>query len=103
MNRSKLRKIAIVVSSLAALSGSLGIDAAYARGGGGFGGGHMGGFGGGSAFSSGHVGGGMAGLSGMGATHMSFGRSDFGHPNALRSQQAPFCGSGSIAVGCQQL
>ena len=43
MTRSKLRKIAIVLSSLAVLSGSFGIDAAYARGGGGFGGGHMGG------------------------------------------------------------
>jgi hypothetical protein len=65
MNRFKLRKIVIIVSSLAVLSGSLGIDAAYARGGGGFGGGHMGGFGGGSTFSAGHVGGGMAGLNGM--------------------------------------
>jgi hypothetical protein len=43
MTRSKLRKIAIVLSSLAFLGGSFGIDAAYARGGGGFGGGHMGG------------------------------------------------------------
>ena len=43
MTKSKLRKIAIVLSSLAVLSGSFGIDAAYARGGGGFGGGHMGG------------------------------------------------------------
>jgi hypothetical protein len=58
MTKSKLRKIAIVVSSLAVLSGSLGIDTAYARGGGGFGGGHMGGFAGGSigAFSAGHNG-----------------------------------------------
>ena len=100
MNRSKLRTIAIVLSSLAVLSGSLGIDTGYARGGGGFGGGHMGGFGGGASFSSGHVGGGTAGLSGMGATHMSFGRSDFGNRNAL-SGSAPFCATGSIAAGCQ--
>jgi hypothetical protein len=101
MTKSKLRKIAIVVSSLVVLSGGLGIDTAYARGGGGFGGGHIGGFGGGSvgAFSTGHIGGGMAGLGGMGGTHVSFGRSDIGHRNALSSGQAPFCNYGSIA--CQ--
>jgi hypothetical protein len=43
MIKSKLRKIAIVLSALTVLSGSFGIDAAYARGGGGFGGGHLGG------------------------------------------------------------
>jgi hypothetical protein len=39
MTRFKLRKIAIVLSSLAVLSGGLGFESAYARGGGGFGGG----------------------------------------------------------------
>ena len=52
MTKSKLRKIAIVLSALAVLSGGFGIDTAYARGGGhlsgGFRGGHIGGeFGGG--------------------------------------------------------
>ena len=57
MTKSKLHKIAIVLSSLAVLSGGFGIDTAYARGGGGFGGGgHIGGFGGGG-FGGGHMGG----------------------------------------------
>jgi len=54
MTKAKLRKLAIILSSVAALTGSVGIETAYARGGGGFGhagmgGGfsHMGGFGGG--------------------------------------------------------
>ena len=47
MTKSKLCKVAILLSSLVVLSGGLGIDTAYARGGGGFGGGHIGGFGGG--------------------------------------------------------
>jgi hypothetical protein len=56
MTKSKLRKIAIILSSLAVLSGGFGIDTAYARGGGGFGGGgHIGGFAGGG-FGGGHIG-----------------------------------------------
>ena len=60
MTKSKLRKIAIVLSSLAVLSGGFSIDTAYARGGGGFGGG---GFGGGHAggFGGVHMGGGVGG------------------------------------------
>ena len=65
MTKSKLRKIAIILSSLAVLSGGFGIDTAYARGGGGFGGGgfgggHVGGFGGvhmGGGFGGDHIGG----------------------------------------------
>ena len=63
MTKSKLRKIAIVLSSLAVLSVGFGIDTAYARGGGGFGGGfgggHMGGFGGDrmGGFGGNHIGG----------------------------------------------
>ena len=104
MTKSRLRKIAIVVSSLAVLSGSLGIDTAYARGGGGFWWRPYGRFRGrlDRCLQRRPQWGGMAGLGGMGATHMNFGRSDFGHPNALRSEQPPFCGgSGSIAAGCQ--
>ena len=37
MTKSKLCKVAILLSSLVVLSGGLGIDTAYARGGGGFG------------------------------------------------------------------
>jgi hypothetical protein len=58
MRNATLRKLVIIVSSVAALGGGLGINTAYARGGGGFdrggggiahmgvgfGGGHMGGF-----------------------------------------------------------
>jgi len=106
MTKSKLGKIAL--ASLAVLSGGLGIDTAYARGGGGLGGGHMGGFGGGAvgAFSAGHIGGGMPGLGGltrpaeMGGAHISFERSDFGHRNAL-SGNAPLCEYGSISTSCQ--
>ena len=66
MTKSKLRKIAIVLSALAVLSGGFGIDTAHARGGGGFGGGgfgggHIGGFGGGligDEFGGGHLRGG---------------------------------------------
>jgi hypothetical protein len=65
MTNSTLRKLVIIVSSVAALAGGVGIDTAYARGGGGFGGGHMGGgFGGGhmgGGFDGGHMGGGFAG------------------------------------------
>jgi hypothetical protein len=43
MTNSTLRKLVIIVSSVAAPAGGVGIDTAYARGGGGFGGGHMGG------------------------------------------------------------
>jgi hypothetical protein len=90
MTKSKLRKIAIVLSTLTVLSGGFGIDAAYARGGGfggghigGFGGGHMGGFGGihtggigadhiGSEFGGSHMGGGFDGIhtGGIGADHI---------------------------------
>ena len=59
MRNATLRKLVIIVSSVATLGGGLGIDIAYAQGGGGFdrggggiahmgvsfGGGHMGGFG----------------------------------------------------------
>ena len=59
MRNATLRKLVIIVSSVAALGGGLGVDTAYAQGGGGFdrggggiahmgvsfGGGHMGGFG----------------------------------------------------------
>jgi hypothetical protein len=66
MTKSKLRKIAIILSSLAVLSGGFGIDTAHARGGGGFGGGgHIGGFGGGG-FGGSHMG-------GFGGAHMSGG------------------------------
>jgi hypothetical protein len=60
MTKSKLRKIAIILSSLAVISGGFGINTAYARGGGGFGGG---GFGGGhiGGFGGGHMGGGFGG------------------------------------------
>ncbi len=69
MTKSKLRKIAIVLSSLAVLSGGFGIDTAFARGGGGFGGGgfgggHMGGFAGvhmSGGFGGDHIGGGFGG------------------------------------------
>jgi hypothetical protein len=56
MTKATLRKLVIIASSVAALSAGLGIDAAYARGGGGFGGGH-----GGGGFGGGHMGGGLGG------------------------------------------
>jgi hypothetical protein len=70
MRKATLRKLVIIVSSVAALGGGLGIDTAYAQGGGGFdrggggiahmgvsfGGGHMGGFGSGE-FGGGRLGG----------------------------------------------
>ncbi len=68
MTKSKLRKIAIILSSLAVLSGGFGIDTAFARGGGGFGGGgfgggHVGGFGGVhmGGFGGDHIGGELGG------------------------------------------
>lgn len=71
MTRVKLRKLVIVLSSVVALSGGFGIEAAYARGGGGGGhggfGGHMGGFG------AAHFGGGLGmgrGLSHEGVTRL---------------------------------
>src|ERR1700730_3878482 len=77
MTNSTLRKLVIIVSSVAALAGGVGIDTAYARGGGGFGGGHMGGsFGGGhergGGFCAGHMGGEFGGgrLGGVGIAHM---------------------------------
>jgi hypothetical protein len=73
MRNATLRKLLIIVSSVAALGGGLGIDTAYAQGGGGFdrgggiahmgvgfSGGHMGGFGGGhigGEFGGGRLGG----------------------------------------------
>jgi hypothetical protein len=70
MRNATLRKLVIIVSSVAALGGGLGINTAYAQGGGGFdrggggiahmgvsfGGGHMGGFGSGG-FGGGRLGG----------------------------------------------
>jgi hypothetical protein len=91
MTKATLRKFMIILLSAAALSGGLGADAAYARGGGGFGGGHMGGFGGGhmGGFGGGHMGGfggghtgGFGGghMGGFGGGHMDegFGRSHLG-------------------------
>ena len=68
MTKATLRKFMIMLLSAAALSGGLGADAAYARGGGGFGGGHMGG-----GFGGGHMG-------GFGGGHIDegFGRSHLG-------------------------
>src|SRR6476646_9887270 len=76
MTKATLRKLAIILLSAAALSGGLGADAAYARGGGGFGAGHMGGgYGGGhmGSFGGGHMG-------GFGGGHIDegFGRSHLG-------------------------
>jgi hypothetical protein len=80
MRNATLRKLVIIVSSVAALGGGLGIDTAYAQGGGGFdrgGGGiaHMGvGFGGGhmGEFAGGRIGGEFGGghLGGVGRAHM---------------------------------
>jgi hypothetical protein len=79
MSTSRLRKLACVLSACAVLTSGLGIDTAYARGGGGFGGGHAG-------FEAGHIGGfgrSMAGGSGgiaTGPTNFTglFGRSSGG-------------------------
>jgi hypothetical protein len=76
MTKATLRKFMIMLLSAAALSGGLGADAAYARGGGGFGGGHMGG-----GFGGAHMGGfGGAHGGGFGGGHMDpgFGRSHLG-------------------------
>jgi hypothetical protein len=77
MTKATLRKFMIILLSAAALSGGLGADAAYARGGGGFGGGHMGG-----GFGGAHMGGGFGGGHGGGfdGGHMDpgFGRSHLG-------------------------
>jgi hypothetical protein len=72
MTKATLRKFIVILLSTAALSGGLGVDAAYALGGGGFGAGHMGGsYVGG--LSGGYVG-------GLGSGHMvaGFGRSHLG-------------------------
>jgi hypothetical protein len=50
MSTSRLCKLACIVSACAVLTGGLGMNTAYARGGGGFGGGHAG-------FGAGHIGG----------------------------------------------
>ena len=78
MTKATFRKFVIIVSSIAALGGCLGVNVAYARGG--FGGGHMGGgFGGGhmgGGFGGGHIGGGFGGShigGGFGGGHMSGG------------------------------
>jgi hypothetical protein len=76
MTKATLRKFMIMLLSAAALSGGLGADAAYARGGGGFGAGHMGG-----GFGGGHTGGfGGGHMGGFGGGHIDegFGRSHLG-------------------------
>lgn len=84
MTKATLRKFMIILLSAAALSGGLGADAAYARGGGGFGGGHMGGGFGGAhmgGFGGGHMGGFGGGHGGgFDGGHMDpgFGRSHLG-------------------------
>jgi len=104
MTRSKLRKIAIVLSSLAVLSGSFGIVAAYARGGGGFGGGHMG-----SGFGGGRMGGGFGGIhTGRIAQINGYGTSTAGGSGGTPTSPTDFTGiygsssaggSGGLATG----
>ena len=67
MTKATFRKFVIIVSSIAALGGCLGVNVAYARGGGGFGGGHMGG-----GFGGGHMSGGFGGghAGGIGGGHI---------------------------------
>jgi hypothetical protein len=72
MSTSRLRKLACVLSACAVLIGGLGIDTAYARGGGGFGGGHIGGFGRSMAGGSGGIATGPTNFTGV------FGRSSAG-------------------------
>jgi hypothetical protein len=81
MTRAKLRKLVIILSSVAALTGGLSIETAYARGGGGFGHagmgggfGHMGAFGGthfsrASGMNRGLAGEGIVRSSGFGLHH----------------------------------
>jgi hypothetical protein len=94
MTKAMLRKFIIILSSAAALSGGLGADAAYARGGG-FGGGHMGGLGGGhmGGFGGGHMGGfggGHMGGFGGGRVDGGFGRS---HLSGLGTMGGGFGGA----------
>lgn len=121
MNRhtslSNLRHVAIVLSSLVALSSGLSIETAYARGAGGFGGGHFGGlasepafgpdhFGGDAALGTGHFGGETVGLGGLShsgeidGVHGNVGDHDFGF-HALDGL-TPVCRLGSISPSCQQ-
>jgi hypothetical protein len=81
MTKAKLRKMVIILASVAALTGGLSIETAYARGGGGFGHagmgggfGHMGTFGGphftgASGMDRGLAGRGIMGSSGLGLHH----------------------------------
>jgi hypothetical protein len=60
MTKAKLRELIIVLSSVVALTGGLGVETAYARGGGGFGHAGMGGgFGHMGEFGGGHFAGGL--------------------------------------------
>lgn len=77
MSTSRLRKLLCVLSACAVLTSGLGIDSAYARGGGGgghggFGGGHIGGFGRSMAGGSGGIATGPTNFTGL------FGRSSAG-------------------------
>jgi hypothetical protein len=108
MSTSRLRKLACVLSACAVLTGGLGIDASYARGGGGFGGGHAG-------FEAGHIGGfgrSMAGGSGgiatgptnfTGGFGMSSGGGSGGRPAGYTNFQllgsSTGAGSGGLATG----
>jgi hypothetical protein len=80
MTKTTLRKFIIILLSAAALSSGLGVDAAYALGGGGFGAGHMGG-GCVGDLSGGYVGDLSGGyVRGLGSGHVvaGFGRSHLG-------------------------
>jgi hypothetical protein len=114
MTKGKLRKIVCILSACAVLSGGLGIDSAYARGGGGGhgGGGHIGGFGGGhiGGFGGGHVGGfvgshfagagarvgGFLGVGGFrgGHAHVAVGHRRF-HQYGRLGNYGPWCGYGT--------
>jgi hypothetical protein len=82
-----LCKFIVILLSAAALSGGIGVDAAYALGGGGFGAGHMGGS---------HVGSvGDDGIGGLGSGKMvaGFGRSHVGTAGGFSREHAGSLGS----------
>lgn len=65
MTKAKLRKMVIILASVAALTGGLSIETAYARGGGGFGHAGMGG-----GFGHAGMGGGFGHMGSFGGPHL---------------------------------